>query len=190
MHATSAKCIEIHRKRGDQGFAFARLHFRNHALVLHHAANQLHIEVAHVEHTASRLAHYCESFYQDFVQHFLQGFVLLFFELLGAVKIADFRLGIGINRRARGQVTQPLLDALPEFVGLSTQLGIRELFYLRLEGINSRDLGHQTLDDPFVLSPKDLANQSVYQAMKSLTEWELPECISLSLAYLDAANRP
>ena len=82
VHAASAEGVEIDRQGGDQRLAFAGLHFRNHALVLHHAADQLHIEVAHVEHAASGLAHHGEGFHQNFVQNFLQSFVLLFFELL------------------------------------------------------------------------------------------------------------
>jgi hypothetical protein len=30
--------------------------------------------------------------------------------------------------------------------------------HLRFEGTDGLDPGHQTLDDPFVLGPKDLAN--------------------------------
>ena len=63
VHAASAEGIEIDRESGDQGFAFARLHFRDHALVLHHAPDQLHIEVAHVEHPASSLTHHGEGFF-------------------------------------------------------------------------------------------------------------------------------
>src|SRR5205807_797886 len=87
VNAASAERVEIDRKSGDQRFAFAGFHFRNHALVLHHAADELHIEVAHVEHAAAGLAHYGESLDYNLVQHFLQGVVLLFFELFSAVRI-------------------------------------------------------------------------------------------------------
>jgi len=104
--------------------------------------------MAHVEHTASGLAHHGESFYQDFVQNFLQGFVLLFFELLGAVGIGfSFGFGIGFRRRRRGDMTQPLLiqailDALPELVRFGAQFRVGELLHLRFEGIDSLDPGH------------------------------------------------
>ena len=39
VNAAPAECIEIDRKRGDQRFAFAGLHFGNLALVQNHAAN-------------------------------------------------------------------------------------------------------------------------------------------------------
>jgi hypothetical protein len=58
-----------------------------------------------------------------------------------------------------------LLDAFPEFIGFRAQFIVSELLHLRLESINSRHPGHHALDDPFVLGPKDLANQSVNQTV-------------------------
>jgi hypothetical protein len=39
-----------YRQRGDQGLALAGAHLGDLALVQHHAADQLHVEVAHAEH--------------------------------------------------------------------------------------------------------------------------------------------
>jgi hypothetical protein len=55
--------------------------------------------------------------------------------------------------------------------------------HLRFEGINGLDLGHQALDDPLVLGPKDLADQSVNQTVKSFRGREIPYAIPFSLAY-------
>ena len=60
----------------------------------HHAADQLHIEVAHVEHAAAGFADYRKGFDQNFVEHFLQSFVFLLFELLLLVEVR-FLLGFG-----------------------------------------------------------------------------------------------
>jgi hypothetical protein len=86
-------------------------------------------------------------------------------------------------------VTQSILDSLPELVGLSAQLVVRELLHLRFEGIDGLNSRHQALDDALVLGPKDLANQSVNQTVKSFKGRELPRRISFSLAYLDARDQ-
>ena len=79
-------------------------------------------------------------------------------------------------------MTQPLLDALPELICFGAQFGVGKLLHLRFEGVDRLDPGHQALDDPLVLCPKDLANQSVNQTVKSFGGRELPQCISFSLA--------
>jgi hypothetical protein len=98
---------------------------------------------------------------------------LFFFELLGAVKIV-FRFNRWVRRYAAGNMTQMLLDAIPELIRSCAQFIVSELLYLRLESINRRNPGHHALDDPFVLGPKDLANQSVNQTVKSFRGRELP----------------
>jgi hypothetical protein len=71
-------------------------------------------------------------------------------------------------------LTQPFLNSLPELIRLGAQFGVGELLHLRFEGIDRLDPRHQALDDPLVLGPKDLANQSVNQAVKSFRGRELP----------------
>jgi hypothetical protein len=141
--------------------------------MLHHAADQLHVEMAHIEHAAARLAHHSEGFDEHLVENFLQGFVLLFLNLLGVVRIV-LRFGPGLSRGAAGEPTEPLLNALPEFIRPGAQLVVGELLHLRLKGIDGPDLGHHALDDPLVFGPKDLANQSVNQTVKSFGGRELP----------------
>src|SRR5689334_513592 len=41
--------VQIYRQRGDEGFPFAGFHFRDTAFVEDHAADQLHVEVPHVQ---------------------------------------------------------------------------------------------------------------------------------------------
>ena len=60
MHARAGERVEIDRQRGDQRLALARLHLRDLALVQHHAADELHVEVALAERALRRLAHGCE----------------------------------------------------------------------------------------------------------------------------------
>src|SRR6187455_296246 len=49
MHAASGEGIEIDRHGGDQRLAFAGLHLSDAALMQHHAANQLHVEMTLAE---------------------------------------------------------------------------------------------------------------------------------------------
>ncbi len=51
-----AERVQIGGERGDERFALAGLHLRNLALVKHRAADQLHVEVAHVQHALAGLA--------------------------------------------------------------------------------------------------------------------------------------
>jgi hypothetical protein len=57
MHAASGEGIEIDRQGGDQRLAFAGLHLGDAALMQHHAANQLHVEMTLAERTLGGLAH-------------------------------------------------------------------------------------------------------------------------------------
>lgn len=59
--------VEIDRQCGHQGFAFAGLHFGDHAIVQHHAAQQLNIEVALPEGALGRFADRGKGFDQQAV---------------------------------------------------------------------------------------------------------------------------
>ena len=48
VDAVAGERVEVAGERGDEGFAFAGLHFGDLALVENHAADELHVEVAHV----------------------------------------------------------------------------------------------------------------------------------------------
>ena len=68
MDALAGERVEVARQRGDQRFAFAGFHFGDFALVQHHAADQLHVEMAHVEDPAAGFAHDREGFDQEVVE--------------------------------------------------------------------------------------------------------------------------
>ena len=76
VHAAPGQRIQIHRQGRHQRLAFAGLHLGDASGVQHHAADQLHVEVAHVQHAPSCLAHHCECLFQNRVQHFFDGAVL------------------------------------------------------------------------------------------------------------------
>ena len=57
MDTPGIEGIQIHGERGDQGFSLAGAHFGDLALIEHHAADHLHIEMTHAKHPPARLAH-------------------------------------------------------------------------------------------------------------------------------------
>ena len=70
MHALARERVQIHGQRGRERFALARAHFGNLALVQGHAADQLHVKVAHLHHALGGFAHHGESFRQKLIQRF------------------------------------------------------------------------------------------------------------------------
>jgi hypothetical protein len=68
VHALAGQRVQVHRQRRDERLAFAGAHFGDLAVVEHHAADQLHVEVAHLEHAAARLAAHRERLGQQLVE--------------------------------------------------------------------------------------------------------------------------
>ena len=56
VHALAVERVEVRGQRRDQRLAFAGLHLGDLAAVQHHAADELHVEVPHVQHAAAGLA--------------------------------------------------------------------------------------------------------------------------------------
>ena len=56
VNAVTGERVEVAGEGGDEGLAFAGLHFGDLALVQHHAADQLHVEVAHLHGAPAGLA--------------------------------------------------------------------------------------------------------------------------------------
>ena len=65
--------VQIGGQRGDERLAFAGLHLGDLALVQHGAADELHVEVPHVQHAAAGLAHDGERLGQQVVERFALG---------------------------------------------------------------------------------------------------------------------
>src|SRR6185437_13219635 len=121
--------VEIAGEGGDEGFAFAGLHFADLALVENHAADELDVEVAHLDGAPAGLADYGEGFGQNFVEG-------------GAFGLIEI-VGVGNALHAGG-------DAGAELGCFGTKLFIGKLFHLRLKGAYLGDDGEQFLDDPLV----------------------------------------
>jgi len=67
MHALARQRIQVHRQCRHQRLALAGTHFRDLALVQHHATDQLHVVVAQSERAPGRLAHRREGLGQQLV---------------------------------------------------------------------------------------------------------------------------
>ena len=68
VHAPAGEGVEVGRQGGHQGFALAGFHLGDLAVVQHHAADQLHIEVAHAQHPLARLAYYGKGLGQQLIE--------------------------------------------------------------------------------------------------------------------------
>jgi hypothetical protein len=68
VDALAGERVEVGGQRRDERLAFAGLHFRDLAAVEHHAADQLHVEVPHVERAPPGLADDGERFGQQIVE--------------------------------------------------------------------------------------------------------------------------
>ena len=73
VDALAFERVEIGGQRGDERLAFAGLHLGDLALVQHHAADQLHVEVPHVQHAAAGLADDGERLGQEVVERLAVG---------------------------------------------------------------------------------------------------------------------
>ena len=60
--------VQVRGQGRHEGLALARLHLRDHAAVQGDAADELHVEVPHVEHAAARLAHDREGLGEEVVE--------------------------------------------------------------------------------------------------------------------------
>ena len=68
VDALACERIQVHGSGGDEGLAFTGLHFGDTALVQDHAADQLDIEMPHVEHAATHFADHRKGFFENVVE--------------------------------------------------------------------------------------------------------------------------
>ncbi len=98
MHAKAGNGVQHHGQGGHEGLAFTGLHFGDAAFVQHHAAHQLHVEVAHVQGALARLAREREDFGQQVVQ---AAAVLGLFAVFGNAR-RKIVVGKGLHLRFQG----------------------------------------------------------------------------------------
>jgi hypothetical protein len=81
VRAFAGQRVQVRSERRDQRLAFAGAHLGDFALVQHHAADELHVEVTQAERAARGFAHHGKSFGQDIVHCLARGELVA--ELLG-----------------------------------------------------------------------------------------------------------
>ncbi len=81
MHALALEGVQVGGQGRHQRLALAGLHLGDAALVQHHAADQLHVEMALAQRPLGRLAHHGERLDQQVVQGLAGSQTLL--ELVG-----------------------------------------------------------------------------------------------------------
>jgi hypothetical protein len=99
VHALAGQCIQVYRQRAHQGFTFTGAHLGDFAVMQHHAADHLHVEVAHFQHPFGRFAAHGKCFRQQLIQR------LAFFHAL-----FEF-CGLGLQRLIR-QLAQALFQRI------------------------------------------------------------------------------
>ena len=95
VHALAGQRIEVGGQRRDQRLALAGAHLGDLALVQHHAADQLHVEVAQAERAARGLAHHGKGLGQQVVERLAGGEPLAELDGLGR------ELGVGQGLQGR-----------------------------------------------------------------------------------------
>ena len=98
MHAFAGQGVEINGKGGDQGFAFAGTHLGDFAVVQHHTADKLYVEVAHTEYAAGCFAANGKGFDQNVVQSLSVGEALFEFGGFSLEGFVAQRLHFGFKR--------------------------------------------------------------------------------------------
>ncbi len=152
--AASTERVQIYGEGRDQRFALTGLHFGDRALVQNHAADQLHIEVPHIEHATSTFADHGKRLLQQFVENRLQH---------GAALRFDFLLPVGIGVGFIRNRAQPLLNTGAKLRRPGAKFVVGELLHLRLQRVDRIDARLQALHFALVLSPENLTQQSIDQ---------------------------
>ena len=97
VHTFAGQGIEVGGERRHQGLALAGAHLGDAPGVQHHAADQLHIEVAHAEGALGRLAHHGKYLRQQRIQ------CLTAFQTLAELDGLGAKRGVGERRHLRLQ---------------------------------------------------------------------------------------
>ena len=158
MHTTAGEGVEIGRQGGDQGLALAGLHLGDLAVVQHHAADQLHIEVAHAEHPLAGLTHHGEGLGEQLIEQLA---------LAGQDRLFSTPDGMGISEllaEFRRKTPQVVVGEGGDLLLEETYVGNEGLIALQLAGIGitQQQLEHRS-------RPTETA-QSITGTVRPLTQ--------------------
>src|SRR5262245_2426782 len=110
VHAFAFERVQIRRQSSDERLAFTRLHLGDLSAVKHHAADQLHVEMPHVQHALARLANHSERLDEHVVERLTASDARL--ELLGLLTklFVSERLDLRFERTDLGDERAEALD--------------------------------------------------------------------------------
>ena len=133
VHALALQGIEVARQGGDQGLALAGAHLGDLAHVQHHAADQLHVVVAHAQHAHAGLATHGKGLGQDLVERFALGNALLELGGLGL----QFGVGARLHLWFEGvDLVDELLKLFEQaFVAAAEDAGEQAIEHVWLESV-------------------------------------------------------
>ncbi len=152
VDAAAGEGVEVAGKGGDEGFAFAGLHFGDLAGVEDHAADELDVEVTHVDGAAGGFANDGEGLGHEVVEG---GF---FGGVDGVANLGRARFDwVGGDVDLRYGVS----NALAELGGFGAELLVRERLDGGLEGVDGLDGGEEALDGAFVAGAEDLGEDFI-----------------------------
>ena len=149
VDALAGERVEIDRKRRDQRLAFAGLHLGDVALVQHHAADQLDVEMALAEGALGRLAHGGEGRHQEVVERLAVGELLAEFGGAGLQRLVGQRGEFGLQRV--DGVDAGLISLDPPVVGGAEKLAGERADHAKF------------LSLPFVRCSREVVHQVAYQ---------------------------
>ena len=133
MHTLAGERVQVHRQGGRQGLAFTRAHLGDLAFMQRDAADQLHVEVAHLEHALAALAHHGKGLGQQLFERLALRQALAEFIGLGAQRVVvqslELRLQlIDLLRGAPVGLQQAVIataENLVQYLGQHAALGLR-----------------------------------------------------------------
>ena len=128
VHAAARERVEVRGQGCNQRLAFAGAHLRDLPVVQDHATDQLHVEMAHVEHALRRLANHGEGLREEFEERrFFRRVAFLF-----------------------GNALDPFCETLPKLDRFGPQAVIREGRHRRLEIVDRTHRPAVVLEQPII----------------------------------------
>ena len=130
----------------------------------HHSADQLHVEVPHIEHAPASLADHGEGLFQRLIQDLGQRAVTSGLYLLGAGASVLVLAGAVAICIMGVDLCKLCLYASAKLVRLGSQFRVAQFARLRLQRIDALHPRLHALDHALVGSPKHLRHQLINQA--------------------------
>ena len=136
--------VQVGRQRRHQRLALAGAHLGDLAVVQHHAADQLHVEMAHAERALARFAHHREGFRQQLVERL-------------AARDSSSRGCVARRLGVAGNPREPFLMRSRNSPVLARSASSDSFCDLRLERVDRAHRAAVLLEQPVVAAAEDLS---------------------------------